>query len=760
MSRTIKLSSPAMPYLLGEPALVLSKLEGEEAFSTLYSYTITAKTPANPSIPWQTASNVDLKALIGKEMTIEMELDGNGLDYVKGVGKGTREISGLVEKARFIGRDANQAMFEIVLRPWFYLTDLTSDFKIFQNKNVVDIIDEVLADYNFPFEKRLATTYPILDFQVQYGETDFNFLQRLMEEWGIYWFFEHDDHKQKLILVDHVGAHKRYFSEAYHTIEYLSDEPKAGEEYITQFQTQETLTTGRWVYNDYDFTKSRADILTMDSKPRKTSFSDLEIYQWPGDYDQPDIGEHLARVRIEERGALGSRAVGFGEVRGIVCGANFELQGFPVDKANREYMVISSRLLVSEVAQLSHGDEFHYETTFSVQPTTKIYRHPQLTPKPKTSGPQNAIVVGPPGEEVWTDEYGRVKVRFVWDRYGKNAESDSCWLRVSQAWAGNSFGGIYIPRIGQEVLVDCINGDPDRPLVSGSLYNNVTRPPWDLPANATQSGMVSRTIGGGLTNYNGVRFEDKPGLEQYWEQAERDMARLTKNDETQVIGANADLSVGANRSVLVGANSTSTVLGASAQSVALASSIQVGLARSVVVGATHALNVALANATNVGGANLTNVGGYNALSVGGAHQVAAGGAATLVAGGAVAIGAGGELVLSADTIKIVGKKKVIIQGGEIHLNSDDCCGGGGGGAGGGLAALSSLAGLKLLGGGIGLPLPLPPLPIPPIIPPTPSIDPSIPPIDPPEPTTDTPEPTTETPEPTVTPEPTDTPEPT
>ncbi|WP_145517697.1 type VI secretion system Vgr family protein, partial [Yersinia mollaretii] len=710
MSRTIKLSSPAMPYLLGEPALVLSKLEGEEAFSTLYSYTITAKTPANPSIPWQTASNVDLKALIGKEMTIEMELDGNGLDYVKGVGKGTREISGLVEKARFIGRDANQAMFEIVLRPWFYLTNLTSDFKIFQKKNVVDIIDEVLADYNFPFEKRLATTYPLLDFQVQYGETDFNFLQRLMEEWGIYWFFEHDDHKQKLILVDHVGAHKRYFSEAYHIIEYLSDEPKAGEEYITQFQTQETLTTGRWVYNDYDFTKSRADILTMDSKPRKTSFNELEIYHWPGDYEQPDIGEHLSRVRIEERGALGSRAEGSGEVRGIVCGANFELQGFPVNKANREYMVISSRLSVTEVAQLSHGDEFRYETTFLVQPTTKIYRHPQLTPKPKTSGPQNAIVVGPPGEEVWTDEYGRVKVRFVWDRYGKNTESDSCWLRVSQAWAGNSFGGIYIPRIGQEVLVDCINGDPDRPLVSGSLYNNVTRPPWDLPANATQSGLVSRTIGGGLTNYNGVRFEDKPGQEQYWEQAERNMARLTKNDETQIVGANADLSIGANRSVIVGANSSSTVLGARDESIASTCSLQVGAARDVVIGATHSLSVALANsttvglantttvgaanmttvggangtnvgglnATNVGGANLTNVGGYNALSVGGAHQVAAGGAASLVAGGAIAIGAGGELVLSASVIKIIGSSKVVIQGGQILLNTEGGCGGGGG----------------------------------------------------------------------------------
>lgn len=187
-----------MPYLLGEPALVLSKLEGEEAFSTLYSYTITAKTPANPLIPWQAASNVDLKSLIGKEMTIEMELDGNGLGDVRSVGKGTREITGLVERARYIGRDANQAIFEITIKPWFYLANLTSDFKIYQNKNVVDIIEEVFSDYNFPFEKRLATTYPILDFQVQYGETDFNFLQRLMEEWGIYWFFEHQDHKTKI----------------------------------------------------------------------------------------------------------------------------------------------------------------------------------------------------------------------------------------------------------------------------------------------------------------------------------------------------------------------------------------------------------------------------------------------------------------------------------------------------------------------------------------------------------------------------------
>lgn len=199
MSRTTQLLSPAMPYLAGEPALVLSKLTGEEALSTLYTYTLTAKTPANAAISWQAASNIDFKALVGKEMTVAMEIDGNGLDETAGLGRGRREISGLVERARYIGRDANQAMFEIEIRPWLYLATLTSDFKIFQNKNVVEIIDEVLAEYFFPCEKRLTGTYPSLDFQVQYGETDFSFIQRLMEEWGIYWFFEHKDEKHKLV---------------------------------------------------------------------------------------------------------------------------------------------------------------------------------------------------------------------------------------------------------------------------------------------------------------------------------------------------------------------------------------------------------------------------------------------------------------------------------------------------------------------------------------------------------------------------------
>ncbi|WP_421508157.1 type VI secretion system tip protein TssI/VgrG [Erwinia rhapontici] len=751
-----------MPLLLGEPALVPSTLKGEESLSTLYSYTIMTKTAANPLIPWQSASNIEIKDLIGKEMTIEIELDGSGLDAVTGVGKGIREISGLVQQARFLGRDANQAKHEFVIRPWLYLTDLTADYKIFQNKNVVDIIDEVLSDYNFPLDKRLSGSYPQLDFQVQYGETDFNFIQRLMEEWGIYWFFEHHDHKHKMVIVDHVGAHKKFKSSAYHTLKYEPDLPKAGGEYVTRFDHQESITTGSWVTNDYDFTKSRADIMALDSKPRKTSFNDMEVYHWPGDYDQPGIGEQLAKVRIEELGATGSRATGFGELRGVVCGSNFNLKGFPVKKVNREYLIISSKLDVEEVGQVSGQENFKYQCEFTVQPTTKIYRHPRTAIKPKTRGPQTAIVVGPRGQEIWTDKYGRVKVHFLWDRYGKNIESDSCWLRVSQAWAGNNFGGINIPRIGHEVIVDFLNGDPDRPLILGSLYNNVTMPPWDLPANATQSGIVSRTVGGGRTNFNGIRFEDKPGLERYWEQAERDMSRLTKANEKQVIGANSNLKVGLSRTKFVGGFQTANILGfnsllvggamttvvgavqsntvgganfvnvgglmattvgaANSLAVGGANAINVGGVMSTCVGGANSLAVGGVNAINVGGAMSTAVGGAISTAVGGASSLAVGGAAAAVAGGAFAISSGGMLTISASNIKIVAGGKIVIQAGEVDINPGDCCdckgGGGGGGGGGGFGGGAMLAGLPGLAafGFIPLPLPLPLLPLP-ILPP-------------------------------------------
>ncbi|WP_413495132.1 type VI secretion system Vgr family protein [Morganella psychrotolerans] len=703
MPRTLTLHCSAMPNLLGEPGLAISTFEGEEALSTLYQYKVVAKTPANPNIPWQTAANLDLKKFIGQQMTVTIELDGNGLDTERGTGKGHREISGLVERARFVGRDENQAMYEFIVRPWLNLTTLTSDYKIYQQKSVVDIIDEVLSTYHFPIEKRLSALYPPLDFQVQYGETDFDFIQRLMEEWGIYWFFEHDDMKNRLVLVDHVGAHKRTISPAYHKLRYESDKPKDGQEYIDQFHAQETITSGQWLTSDYDFKKSRADISALDKKPRKTNYNNFEMYQWPGDYDDPGVGEFLARVRSEEQGCLGARSTGSGEIRSVVCGTTFTMSNFPQSKANREYLVISNQLRATEINQQTDSDGFSIYTSFVVQPTTKVYRPPQTISKPVTHGPQTALVVGPKGETVWTDEYGRVKVRFLWDRYGDNTDADSCWIRVGQAWAGDNYGGIYIPRVSQEVIVDFLHGDPDRPMIIGSLYNNVTPPPWDLPANRTQSGLISRTIGGGKTNYNGIRFDDKPGLEEYWEQAERNMHRVTKLNEDQLIGVNHTQTigvnsastigvnrsetvgvnksnmVGANRSEIVGANYSQDVVGLSNRVVGLSDTVIIGGAYLGNFGAAHAVNIAAASsmnvggayAINVGGAYSTNVGGYHSIAVGGAMQMGVGGAFALTSGGELAIGCLGSLVITADSIKIKAKSGLIIDGACTEINPGD-----------------------------------------------------------------------------------------
>ncbi|EMD0829138.1 type VI secretion system tip protein VgrG [Morganella morganii] len=689
-----------MPELAGEPGLAISTLEGEEALSALYQYKVVAKTPANPAIPWQVAANLDLKKFIGQQMTVIIELDGNGLEVGRGSGKGHREVTGLVERARFVGRDENQAMYEFIIRPWLNLTTLTSDYKIFQQKSVVDIIDEVLSSFHFPIEKRLSAMYPPLDYQVQYGETDFDFIQRLMEEWGIYWFYEHEDLKNRLVLVDHVGAHRRTASPAYHTLRYESDKPKDGQEYIDQFGAQETITSGQWLTSDYDFKKSRADMFALDKKPRKTNYNDQEIYQWPGDYDDPAVGEFLARIRSEEQGCLGSRAAGSGEIRSVVCGTTFTLTNYPQSKANREYLVISNQLRATEINQQSDSDDFSIYTSFVVQPTTKVYRPPQTISKPVTHGPQTALVVGPEGETVWTDEYGRVKVRFLWDRYGQNTDADSCWIRVGQSWAGDNYGGIYIPRVSQEVIVDFLHGDPDRPMIIGSLYNNVTPPPWDLPANRTQSGLISRTIGGGKTNYNGIRFDDKPGLEEYWEQAERNMSRVTKLNETQLIGVNHSQTigvnsdstigvnrsetvgvnkssmVGANSSQIVGANFSQDVVGMASRIVGLSDSIIIGGAFSGIYGAGHSMNIAAASsynvggayAINVGGAHSTNVGGYHSIAVGGAMQVGVGGAFALTSGGELAIGCLGSLVITADHIKIKAKNGLIVDGANTYLN--------------------------------------------------------------------------------------------
>ena len=569
-NRTITVNGAAMPTSSGgAPLLELRSLRGEEALSTIYNYTLELVTPAEPAVSSDEAANIDLKKMIGKELTVTIALDGMGV-FVPGqaggsgrsrIGAGKREITGVVFQARYLGQEDRRGRYEVIIRPWVALAAGHTDYRIFQNKTVNEIIDSVLGAYPGILELHLAEVYPRLEFQVQYGETDFNFAQRLMQEYGMYWFFRHEDGKHKMIVVDNPGAHQPPKSQAYQTLPYCTPDQRIDQEYIDEFDVTQTWQPGVWTTNDYDFTQPMTDLTTRQQLPQQTALNAIERYEWPGDYADKGTGGTLATVRMQELRAKGERAFGHGNLRDVECGTRFTLTNFPQKEANRSYLVISAAITAQEKVDVSGESAYSFDTTFEVQPDTEMFRPERTVPKPRTTGPQTAVVTGAPGEQIWTDQYGRVKVKFRWDRLGPNDQNSSCWIRVSCPWAGGNFGSVSIPRVGTEVIVDFENGDPDRPIITGAVYNAANMPPWDLPDGATQSGMLSRTPQGQYGNSNAIRFEDKPGSEELWLQAERNMRTEVESDESHSVGGNRSKTVSGNETAAVTGNRNKTVGG-------------------------------------------------------------------------------------------------------------------------------------------------------------------------------------------------------
>lgn len=543
MSRTITVHSPAMPSLLGGPAFEFKALSGMESLGNLFRYTIELQTPDSPQLTEVVTANLPIKDLVGKELGVSIALDGRG--FMAGIGAGTREINGLVTQARFVRAENRRAIYEVVIEPWLVLATRTSDHKIFQNQTVMEIVRDVLADYPYPVDVRVSQTYPVRVFQVQYGETDFAFLSRLMQEWGIYYFFEHKGEKHTLVLVDDAGAHHPFESAAYQTVNYYGPGVKIDEEYCHHFEASQNLRPGQWVSDDFDFTKPKARLQNTVKMPRNTGHNKEELYRWPGDYFDAQEGRELVRTRMEETGASGHRAQGSGNLRAMVPGCTFTLAKHPQNKSNRDWLIIGVSLSLHEASHAAGQEGYLCHTTFDVQPAADTYRSPQTSPKPLTTGPQTAIVTGPPGQDIYTNEYGQIKVSFHWNRYCSKDQNSSCWIRVSHPWAGSNFGMIATPRIGQEVIVDFENGDPDRPIVTGRVYNALNMPPWDLPANMTQTGIKTRSTlegapGAGEKNGPGdtnvLRFEDKKGQEQLWLHAQKDQLTEVENDEDKWVG--------------------------------------------------------------------------------------------------------------------------------------------------------------------------------------------------------------------------------
>lgn len=508
-SRTVSVRCAGLPTLMGAPALVFSRLSGTERLCELFEYEVQLKTPDARYAPSGPAANLDTQALRGQELTVAIELDGSGTGPVGRTGVGTREITGLITDVRGPIPQGRQIAYCLTLRPWLWLATLTTNFRVFQQQTVVGILEALLSAYTFSIEWRLDVgRYPSREYQVQYGESDFDFFQRLTQEWGISWHIAHSDGKHRLVLTDANSAFAPYTSLAYHTIRWQRSADRIDEECLHAFVLHDRLVSGQWASSDYDFVKPGADLAVRSAAPFDTAHAEAEIYEYPGDHGQPATdndpwreGGHLAQLRMEALRQHGSRASGRGHVRAMVPGCTFKLSHFVQDKANREYLILGTDLEIEDVPEVSGmGQQWRCEVAFTAQPTNVLFRPERTQPKPRTSGPQTATVVGPEGEETWTDAYGRIRIQMHWDRIGQRNANSSCWVRVSSAWQGNRFGAVHVPRIGQEVVVEHLNGDPDCPIVTGRVPNRLNMPQWPLPAQYALSGFVSKELHGERAN--------------------------------------------------------------------------------------------------------------------------------------------------------------------------------------------------------------------------------------------------------------------
>ena len=511
---TLDIRSAAIPWILGRPALEPVRLSGHEGINSLFAYELWLKTPDALNLGASKAADFDLDSFIGHEIACAIQLDGRG-EFLPGP---VRQINALVTDACFWGEEGRHLRYKLTLRPWLHLAGLSTDCRIHQNKSVVGILDELLAGYDFPVDKRLIETYPTRDYQTQYNESDFEFFSRQCQAWGISYFFEHSQGQHRLVLVDNMGAYKKNDGAAYQEVEYHAPGWKIDTEYIHSFALHNQLTSGRYATSDCDYTRPRADLRASRSDPRPTGQAGGEVYQWHAGragshYAQPRAGSaeandprseghQLARLRMQALRTAGSRAQASGNLRGMVPGCSFKLAKHPRRTANAEYLVLETRLLIEDLAQDSQIAEaaphrkqhWKVEVDFVAHPMDEPLRPALTQAKPFTHGPQSALVVGPAGQDLWTDELGRIKVQFPWDRVGRKNQHATCWLRVSSPWAGNQLGGVHIPRIGQEVIVDFIGGDPDLPLCTGRLHNQDNLHPWDLPSQSALSGFRSREL--------------------------------------------------------------------------------------------------------------------------------------------------------------------------------------------------------------------------------------------------------------------------
>lgn len=505
--------------------------------------------------------DLDAKKYLGQPLTVTLEIAEND----------PRLFSGIVTEFSLQGSVGENTLYRLILEPWLALLQLASNCRIYQDVAVPDIALDVFRKHGFSdVDLRLSMPHDPRPYVVQYRESDYNFVCRLLEDEGIYFYFKHAPGQHTLVLCDSLAAHEPAPGCA--ALPYFPPDQnrRLTLPHVDQWHVKNRVESGTYTLRDFNFETVSAKMEATSENPGEHDQGAFEVFDYPGVYKDEAGGKVIAARRLQEVQATRSRAAGHSNARGLLVGSLLTLEQHPVASQNREYLVLSLNGSVQTHALESGGDGGDggvYVGSFECIDTQLPYQPPRRTPRPVVHGTQTATVVGNEESEIFTDEYGRIRVQFHWDRYSPGNQDSSCWVRVAQAWAGSGFGAVFIPRVHQEVLVDFLEGDPDQPIVTGSVYNSDHKPPY-LPLNATQSGIKTRsTLKGGEDNFNEIRFEDKKGSEQLFMQAEKDHTINVKNNRSASVGAADSISVGASRSVSVTKDLSTTVgTGGAAQS--------------------------------------------------------------------------------------------------------------------------------------------------------------------------------------------------
>ncbi|MDC0721499.1 type VI secretion system Vgr family protein [Nannocystis bainbridge] len=659
------MSSDGLPAILGNRALFTFAVEGcaeelrvvrftgREALSSLFEFRIELA-----------AATMPLDELVGKPAVLTIE----GLHA-------TRHVHGHVCEAGYIGESSSYTLYELTLVPAIWRLQQRSDCRIFQKQTTPQILTRVLEAAGLPrseFRLDLQAAYAPHDYCVQYRESDLEFVSRLMEDAGIFYYYEHAEDRHVLVMTDRAGSCDPIEGDP--TLRFNFEHDR---EHIDTFRLSEGLRPQRVSLRDRNLHQPDRSMEASEGDGRER-----EVFDYPGGFQEPGAGapHHgglKARVRLEALQADRRRGLGTSDSPRLVPGFSFTFSAPARGHLEGDYRLVRVRHRGEQPQALDEGaaGEFSYSNEFECTDKRLPYRPPRQTARPQIRGAQTATVVGPPGEEVHVDEHGRVKVQFHWDRKGQRDDDSSCWVRVGQAWAGNGFGALFIPRVGHEVLVEFLEGDPDRPIVTGSVYTGLNTPPYPLPADKTRSTLKSESTPGG-GGYNELRFEDAKGREEIFLHGQRDWSVIIEHDashqighdEARTIANDRSKSVGHDQSESIGHDKTIAVGNDHAETIARDMTLAVGSNLTAAVGANKAESVALASALTIGAVYQVSVGGAmnETVGLGKAEQVGLARSVTVGADSSETIG-GGKSVTAADNITATAGNNLVFAGGR-HVN--------------------------------------------------------------------------------------------